>query len=217
MKIAWDDLGKRFYETGTDHGVLYVYDNTQSRYKTGVAWNGLISVTQSPSGADATDLWADNIKYASIRAAENFGATIEAYTFPDDFYECDGYVSPKTGVHIGQQSRKSFAFSYRTKIGNDQTEDAGYKLHIVYGATASPSEKAHNTVNDSPDAVTFSWEITTTPVSVTGYKPTAHLEIDSRNTNPTALQQIEKKLYGDTDAEPTLLLPDELLALITEE
>ena len=214
--ITWDETGKRFYETGTDHGVLYPL-KADGTYDTGVAWNGLTAVTESPSGAEATDLWADNIKYATMRSAEQFGGTIEAYTFPDEFYPCDGYAEVADGVVIGQQKRAGFGFSYRTMVANDtatETDD-GYKIHLVYGATASPSEKAYQTINDSPDAITLSWEFETTPVAVTGHKPTAHLTIDSRTADPTKLATLDSILYGSSNAAARLPLPDEVISTMT--
>lgn len=206
--IEWDAAGKRFYENGTDRGVLYPMTSNGS-YGNGVAWNGLTAVTESPEGAEPTDLYADNIKYATMRSAETFGCTIEAYTYPDEFSECDGSAQIAKGVFAGQQERKGFGFSYRTLIGNDTatSSDDGYKLHLVYGCTASPSEKSYATVNDSPDAITFSWEVKTTPVNVAGFKPTATLVIDSRYADPSKLTALEKILYGDSDTEPSLPLP----------
>lgn len=202
MKIEWDKIGERFYEMGVDHGVLYPQAAT-GLYPKGVPWNGLTNVTESPEGAEATDLWADNIKYGSLRSAETFGGTIEAYTYPEEFNQCDGNVSVADGVYIGQQSRTPFGFVYRTQIGNDTAgeDDDGYKLHLVYGATASPSEKARDTVNDSPEATTFSWEFDTTPVNVTGHKPTATLEVDSRKCPSAKLVALEKILFG---GDPTV-------------
>lgn len=197
MKIVWDQTGERLFETGVDHGVLYPIQ-TGGVYNKGVAWNGLTGVTESPAGAEATDLYADNIKYLSMRSAETFGATVEAYTYPDEFAECDGSASLATGVKIGQQARKIFGLSYRTLVGNDvDGQDHGYKLHLIYGATASPSEKAFATVNDSPEAITFSWELATTPVNVTGFKPTASIEIDSTKADPDCLKNLEDILYGN--------------------
>lgn len=195
-KIVWDQTGERLFETGVDHGVLYPIQ-TGGLYNKGVAWNGLTAVTESPSGAEATDLYADNIKYLSMRSAETFGATVEAYTYPDEFAECDGSATLVNGVKIGQQSRKIFGLSYRTLVGNDvEGQSYGYKLHLIYGATASPSEKAFGTINDSPEAITFSWELATTPVNVTGYQPTASVEIDSTKADPECLAALEDVLYG---------------------
>lgn len=202
-KLVWDETGKRLYETGVDHGVLYPMDSTGA-YPKGVVWNGLTAVTESPSGAEANAKYADNIKYLNLMSAEEFGATIEAYTYPDEFAACDGSEELEVGVNIGQQSRKPFGLCYRTKLGNDVAgEDYGYKLHLVYGAMAAPSEKAFQSINDSPDAVTLSWEITTTPVAVPDYKPTAHLTIDSTKVDATKLAALEKILYGvDETTEP---------------
>lgn len=215
-KLTWDQSGERLYETGLDRGVLYPYTN--SAYAAGVAWNGLTAVTESPSGAEKTPLYANNAKYVELMSVEEFGGTIEAYTYPDEFAACDGSASLIAGVKVGQQPRKPFGFSYRTLIGNDTEGEAhGYIIHLVYGATASPSEKAYATINDSPEAVTFSWEFSTTPVEVgTGFKPTAHLEIDSTKVSEAALAAIEAKLYGG-DAEGAnaqLPLPSEVLTII---
>lgn len=213
-KLAWDSAGDRFYEIGVSKGVLYPQES--GKYSKGVAWNGLTGVTESPGGAEPNDLYADNIKYATLRSAETFGGTIEAYTYPEEFGLCDGTKAPdKTkGLLVGQQPRISFGLSYVTKIGNDTDDDLGYKLHLVYGATASPSEKSFATINDSPEAITFSWEFTTTPVAVTGFKPAATLIIDSREADPTKLSALEAKLYGDTNTEPTLPLPDEVINML---
>ena len=195
-KLTWDDTGKRLYETGVKQGVLYLLGE-DGTYKNAVAWNGLTAVTESPSGAEATALYADDIKYLSLMSAEEFGATIEAYTYPEEFAQCDGSASLATGVYIGQQARKTFGMCYKTTLGNDvEGNDYGYKLHIIYGAKASPSEKAYATINDSPEAITFSWEITTTPVNVAGFKPTASIVIDSTKASPTCLASLEAKLYG---------------------
>ena len=213
-KIVWDQTGDRLYETGVNHGVLYI--PTSGVYSKGVAWNGLTAVTESPSGAEATALYADDIKYLNLMSAEEFACTIEAYTYPDEFAECDGSASLVAGVNIGQQPRKTFGLCYRTTIGNDTDSNAhGYKLHMVYGCLAAPSEKAYATINDSPEAITFSWEVSTTPVNVTGHKPTALLTIDSTKADPTKLADLEKILYGDTDTEPRLPLPDEIASLMT--
>ena len=209
-KLVWDESGKRIYETGVQKGVLYV-QNESGLYPKGVAWNGLTAVTESPSGAEATPLYADDIKYLELRSAEEFGATIEAYTYPEEFEACDGSASLAKGVSIGQQDRKAFGLCYRTVVGNDvQGNSHGYKLHLIYGAVASPSEKAYATVNDSPEAVTFSWEITTTPVEVEGFKPTASITIDSTKVDAEKLAELEKKLYGDTSTEAQLPLPSEV-------
>ena len=210
-KIKWDQTGERLYETGVSKGVLYPYAN--NTYAKGVAWNGLINVSESPEGAEVTPLYADNIKYLNLMSAEEFKATIEAYTYPDEFAACNGEASLKEGVSIGQQSRKLFGLSYQTKIGNDVNSELGYKIHLIYGALAAPSEKAYATINDSPEAITFSWEISTTPVEVPGFKPTASLVIDSTKVDPTKLAEFEKKLYGDETTEATLPLPSEVAAL----
>lgn len=223
-KLTWDKTGERLYETGVDRGVVYPYNSTTSAYDNGYAWNGLTQVSENPSGADANDLYADNIKYLSLRAAEDFGATIEAYTYPEEFAKLDGTQALTTGVYIGQQSRAMFGLCYRTRIGNDTDGDAhGYKLHIVYGATCSPSEKAYETVNDSPDAITFSWEINTTPIPVEGYRNTASIVIDSTKADATKLAALEEILYGkdptteggDDGVDPRLPLPDEIKTLMT--
>ena len=210
-KIKWDQTGERYYETGVSKGVLYPYAN--NAYAKGVAWNGLINVSESPEGAEATPLYADNIKYLNLMSAEEFKATIEAYTYPDEFAACNGEASLEEGVSIGQQKRSQFGLSYQTKIGNDVDSELGYKIHLVYGALAAPSEKAYATVNDSPEAITFSWEISTTPVEVPGFKPTASLVIDSTTVDPTKLAEFEKKLYGDETTEATLPLPSEVATL----
>lgn len=212
--LVWDKTGTRTYETGLDRGVLYVADDNGG-FGTGVAWSGLSSVTESPSGADESAIYADNIKYLSLRSTEEFGATIEAYSSPEEFDVCDGQASLADGITIGQQKRKKFCFSYRTKKGTDTDDDAGYIIHIIYNATAAPTEKAYNTINDSPEAITMSWEVSTIPVEVTGYKPTAHIEIDSTKVEDAKLAKIESALYGSTDAEPKVLLPDEVVALIS--
>ena len=213
-KIEWDKTGERLYETGVKNGVLYVQE--AGAYPKGVAWNGLTAVTESPSGAEATPLYANDIKYLNLLSAEEFGATIEAYTYPDEFAECDGSASLADGVMIGQQARKTFGLCYRTAIGNDiDGNDHGYKLHIIYGALAAPTEKAYATINDSPEAITFSWEVTTTPVNVTGAKPTASITIDSTKATPEKLAALEKILYGDTEVEARLPLPDEIKQIFT--
>lgn len=213
-KLAWDQTGERLYETGVKQGVLYLPDE-KGVYNTGVAWNGLTAVTESPSGAEATALYADDIKYLNLMSTEEFGATIEAYTYPEEFAECDGSASIATGVYIGQQPRKTFGMSYRTTLGNDtESNDYGYKLHLIYGAQAAPSEKAYATINDSPEAVTFSWEVTTTPVSVAGFKPTASVTIDSTKVDEAKLAALEAILYGSDDTEPRLPLPDEVATLM---
>ena len=216
-KIEWDKTGERLYETGVKNGVLYVQEGVT--YGKGVAWNGLTAVTESPSGAEATPLYADDIKYLNLLSTEEFGATIEAYTYPDEFAACDGSAALADGVMIGQQARKTFGLCYRTTIGNDTNgNDYGYKLHIIYGALAAPSEKAYATINDSPEAITFSWEVTTTPVNVTGAKPTASITIDSTKADPTKLAALEDVLYGkngEPGNEPRLPLPDEIKTLMT--
>ena len=219
MKLVWDKTGEHYYETGVKNGVLYPM-STSGTYPKGVAWNGLTAVTESPSGAEATALYADDIKYLNLMSNEEFGATIEAYTYPDEFAECDGSASLTEGVYIGQQARKAFGLCYRTTLGNDaKGNDYGYKLHIIYGAMASPSEKAYSTINDSPDAITFSWELSTTPVAVANFKPTASLTIDSTKVDPQKLATLEEILYGkdgtgedhSTGAvDPRLPLPDEI-------
>ena len=209
-KIVWDQTGERLYETGVKRGVLYVQDSGGT-YPKGVAWNGLTAVTESPSGAEATPLYADDIKYLNLISTEELGGTIEAYTYPDEFAECDGSASIATGVYIGQQSRKTFGMCYTTTVGNDVDSNAhGYKLHIIYGAQAKPSERAYATINDSPEAITFSWEFSTTPVNVTGFKPTANIVIDSTKATPEKMAALEKILYGDTEVEPRLPLPNEV-------
>lgn len=214
-ELTWDGTGERFYENGVSNGVLYV-QSSDGTYPKGVAWNGLTAVTESPDGAEPTDLWADNIKYASLRSAENFKATIEAYTYPDEWAACDGQAELADGIYIGQQPRSAFGFCYRTEVGNDtnSASDDGYKLHLIYNATASPSEKAYETVNDSPDAITFSWDIETTPINVAGKKPTAHLVIDSSKVPAAKLTLIKNALYGTASAEPYLPTPDDILLLI---
>ena len=213
-KLVWDQSGTRLYETGVDHGVLYPIQ-TGGVYSKGVAWNGLTAVTESPSGADVNDIYADNMKYLGLVGAEKFGATVEAYTYPDEFAECDGSVELVKGATIGQQNRKVFGMVYRTVVGNDvDGNEHGYKLHLIYGATAAPSEKAYNTINEDPEAITFSWELSTTPVNVTGHKPTASLTIDSTKADPAKLAELEKILFGDTETEPRLPLPDEIAQLL---
>lgn len=222
-KLVWDKTGERYYETGVKQGVLYPLQ-TDGTYSKGVAWNGLTAVTESPSGAEATPLYADDIKYLNLLSNEEFGCTIEAYTYPDEFAECDGSASLATGVSIGQQKRKTFGLCYRTVLGNDtDNNDHGYKLHLIYGCLAAPSEKAYATINDSPEAITFSWEVTTTPVTVEGFKPTACITIDSTKTTAEKLAALEEVLYGkngtgeqNTGAtEPRLPLPDEVKTLMT--
>lgn len=212
--LIWDQDGQRTYETGVDHGVFYPV-NEQGVYTPGVAWNGLSAVNEKPSGAEASAVYADNIKYLNLMSTEEFGAGIEAYTYPDEFAECDGSAEIATGVYIGQQPRKKFGLSYRTVLGNDvKSNEYGYKLHLVYGCMAQPSEKGYSTINDSPEAITFSWELTTTPVSVTGFKPTAIITIDSTKTTKAKLSALEAILYGGENADARLPLPDEVMTLM---
>lgn len=223
MKLVWDKTGEHFYETGVKNGVLYPM-SASGTYPKGVAWNGLTAITESPSGAEATALYADDIKYLNLMSNEEFGATVEAYTYPDEFAECDGSASLTEGVYIGQQARKTFGLCYRTTLGNDSKgNDYGYKLHIIYGAMASPSEKAYSTINDSPDAITFSWELSTTPVAVANFKPTASLTIDSTKVDSAKLAKLEEILYGKDGTgednsvgavDPRLPLPDEIANLM---
>ena len=216
-KLAWDKTGERLYETGVKNGVLYVQD-ASGAYPKGVAWNGLTAVTESPSGAEANPLYADDIKYLNLISAEEFGATIEAFMYPDEFAECDGSAELTTGVSIGQQKRKTFGLCYRTSLGNDvDGADYGYKLHMIYGAIAAPSEKAYATINDSPEAITLSWEVTTTPVAVEGFKPTALLTIDSTKVDAEKLAALEAVLYGSESDEARLPLPDEIANIIKGE
>ena len=217
-KLTWDDTGKKIYETGVDRGVLYPI-NTGTTYGTGISWNGLTAVNESPSGAESNPQYADNIKYLDLTSAEEFGFTIEAFTYPVEFEECDGSAQLAEGVTIGQQTRKMFGFSYRSLVGNDtQGTDYGYKIHLVYGCKASPSEKSRSTVNDSPEAITFSWEITTTPVNVNGHKPTSHLVVDTTVAEGTKVTALETKLYGDDSAgTPTLPMPDEVYTMFQGE
>lgn len=224
-KLVWDKTGERYYETGVDRGVFFPFNSEENEYGEGIAWNGLSNVTESPSGAEPTAVYADNIKYLNLMSAEEFGASIEAYTYPKEFGECDGSAEIATGVTIGQQDRKTFGFSYRTLIGSDtMRNNAGYKIHFVYGALASPSEVSHDTVSDSPEPSPMSWEISTTPVTVKGFKPTAHLVVDSRYADPGKLTQLETILYGqDAGEEGTpaavasrLPLPDEIATLMGE-
>lgn len=223
-KLVWDKTGERYFETGVRNGVLYPQEN--GIYPKGVAWNGLTSVTESPSGAEATPLYADDIKYQNLLSVEEFGATIEAYTYPPEFEACDGSAEIAAGVTIGQQNRKTFGLAYRTTLGNDvEINNYGYKLHLIYGATAAPSEKAYTTINDNPDAITFSWGVTTTPVTVGGnFKPTASVTIDSTKVDPAKLKALEDILYGkdptteggDDGVDPRLPLPDEIATLMAE-
>lgn len=215
-KLVWDNTGDRQYETGVKNCVLYPMGET-GIYPKGVAWNGITAVTESPSGAESNPLYADDIKYLDLRSVEEFGGTIEAYMYPDEFAACDGSAEIADGVKIGQQKRKTFGLCYRTTLGNDtKGDDYGYKLHIVYGAVASPSERAYATINDSPEAMTMSWEFSTTPVAVNGFRPTSHLEIDSTKVTPEKLAALEKVLYGDTDTEARLPLPDEIVTLMSQ-
>lgn len=217
-QLVWDQTGQRFYETGVDRGVLYIVDNVGA-YSHGYAWNGLTTVTESPSGAESNPQYADNIKYLNLISAEEFSATVEAFTYPAEFGQCDGTAEPQPGVRLGQQSRKVFGLAYRTRIGNDiDGADHGYKIHLIYGAQAAPSEKAYSTINDSPEALSFSWEVTTTPVPVgtiasVAYKPTASLEIDSTKVSPTALADLEELLYGTAGTDPQLPLPAAVVAM----
>lgn len=218
-RIVWDKTGEKTYETGVDHGVLYPIQQ-DGTFANGVAWNGLSNVSQSPSGAEATAIWADNIKYLNLLSAEEFGATVEAYTYPDDFAECDGSKAVAAGVYAGQQNRKKFGLCYRTRIGNDiEGTDHGYKLHLVYNCLAAPSEKAYQTINDSPEAISFSWTVSTEPVAITkaaNIKPTATLEIDSTKVDATKLASLETILYGSTEAAARLPFPDEVIQLVGE-
>ena len=214
-KLTWDNTGERIFETGVKQGVLYPIQS-DGKYTKGVAWNGLTAVTESPSGAEATALYADDIKYLNLLSNEEFGATIEAYTYPDEFAECDGSAELATGVMIGQQKRKIFGLCYRTTIGNDvEGNDYGYKLHLVYGCLAAPSEKGYSTINDNPDAITFSWEVSTTPVNVEGFKPTSQITIDSTKADPTKLAALEAILYGSAETEAKLPLPDEVATIMS--
>jgi hypothetical protein len=213
-KLAWDETGKRFYETGVDRGVLYVQD-TSGNYTSGVAWNGLTAVSESPTGAEVTPQYADNIKYLNLTSVEEFGATIEAYTYPEEFEVCDGTATPTSGLTLGQQTRRRFGFVYRTHVGNDLVgTDLGYKVHLIYGAYAAPSEKAYATVNDSPEALTFSWEITTNAVEVPNYKPTASVTVDSTKVSSAKMSELENILYGTVGVDPRLPLPGEIITLL---
>ena len=228
-KIEWDKTGEHLFETGVSKGVLYTMGES-NKYDHGVAWNGLTSISESPEGAETTALYADNIKYLNLISAEDYKGTIEAYTYPDEFYACDGSAEVATGINIGQQTRKKFGICYRTELGNDASSEAGYKLHIVYNCLASPSERQYETVNDSPEAITFSWEFSTTPINVEGHKPSATVVIDSTKLDKDKLALLEAALYGtdkdetitaisakltDFDGKPTLLLPDQIVALVT--
>ena len=214
-KLIWDQVGERFYETGVSNCALYVYDDAAQDYGKGEAWNGITNITETPSGAEANAIYADNIKYLSLLSAEEFGASIEAYTYPEAFEECDGSAAIAPGVMIGQQARKKFCLAYKTIKGNDVKNDSyGYKLHIIYNCNAAPSERAYSTINDSPEAIAFSWEISTTPVPVTGYKPTSILIIDSTKVDTAKLASVEEALFGGDSTEPKVLMPDEVLALL---
>jgi hypothetical protein len=213
--LTWDEVGEKVYETGVDHGVLYLPNPASGVYDAGHAWNGLTTVTESPSGAEPTAQYADNIKYLNLISAEEFGVTIEAFTYPEEFGECDGTALPEPGVVVGQQTRKMFGMSYRTRVGNDiEGSDFGYKLHLLYGLQAAPSEKAYATINDSPEAITFSWEVTSTPVPVTGLKPTSLIVVDSTVVDTADLAALEALLYGDTVAA-ALPTPDAVIALFS--
>lgn len=214
-KLIWDKVGERFYETGVSNCALYVYDDGAQDFGAGVAWNGITSITETPSGAEANAIYADNIKYLSLLSAEEFGASIEAYTYPEEFEECDGSAAIAPGVMVGQQARKKFCIAYKTIKGNDIQNDAyGYKLHLIYNCNAAPSERAYSTINDSPEAIAFSWEISTTPVAVTGHKPTSILTIDSAKVDASKLASVEEALFGGDSAEAKILMPDEVLALL---
>lgn len=215
MKLVWDNVGERFYESGVEQAVLYVQE--AEGYGTGVAWNGIIGISENPSGAEPTPLYADNIKYLNLMSTEEFGVTIEAYTYPDEWSQCDGSAEIAKGVSVGQQPRKRFGLSYKTDVGNDLTEDHGYKLHLVYGGTASPSEKGYATQSDTPEAITFSWEVTTTPVNIEGFKPSALITIDSTSVDAVKLKALEDILYGSTEEEARLPLPSELITLFGAE
>ena len=213
-RLIWDEVGQRFFETGVKNGVLYVQDNDGS-YKNGVVWNGLTAVTESPSGAEETPLYADDVKYLTLRSAEEFGATVEAYTYPEEFEQCDGSASIADGVTIGQQARRAFGLCYRTSVGNDiQGQNYSYKLHLIYGCTVAPSEKSYSTINDNPEAITFSWELSTVPVPVDGFSPTASLVIDASKVDKGKMQQLEDALFGDESNEAKLLLPNEIMDLL---
>lgn len=214
-KLIWDKVGERFYETGVSNCALYVYDDGAQDFGAGVAWNGITSITETPSGAEANPIYADNIKYLSLLSAEEFGASIEAYTYPEEFEECDGSAAIAPGVMVGQQARKKFCIAYKTIKGNDIQNDAyGYKLHLIYNCNAAPSERAYSTINDSPEAIAFSWEISTTPVAVTGHKPTSILTIDSAKVDAVKLASVEEALFGGDSTEAKILMPDEVLAML---
>lgn len=214
-KLIWDKVGERFYETGVSNCALYVYDDVAKGFGAGVAWNGITNITETPSGAEANPIYADNIKYLSLLSAEEFGASIEAYTYPEEFEECDGSAAIAPGVMVGQQARKKFCIAYKTIKGNDIQNDAyGYKLHLIYNCNAAPSERAYSTINDSPEAIAFSWEISTTPVAVTGHKPTSILTIDSAKVDAVKLASVEEALFGGDSTEAKILMPDEVLAML---
>ena len=216
-RLIWDEVGQRFFETGVKNGVLYVQNNDGS-YANGVVWNGLTAITESPSGAEETPLYADDVKYLTLRSAEEFGATIEAFTYPEEFEQCDGSAQIAQGITIGQQARKAFGLCYRTAVGNDiQGQEFSYKLHIIYGCTVAPSEKSYSTINDNPEAITFSWELSTVPVPVDGFKPTASLVIDANKVDAGKLQLLENALFGDAENEATLLLPNQIMELMKTE
>ena len=213
-RLIWDEVGQRFFETGVKNGVLYVQDNDGS-YKNGVVWNGLTAVTESPSGAEETPLYADDVKYLTLRSAEEFGATVEAYTYPVEFEQCDGSATIADGVTIGQQARRAFGLCYRTSVGNDiQGQNFSYKLHLIYGCTVAPSEKSYTTINDNPEAITFSWELSTVPVPVDGFSPTASLVIDASKVDEGKMQLLEDALFGDESNEARLLLPNEIMEML---
>lgn len=213
-RLIWDEVGQRFFETGVKNGVLYVQDNDGS-YKNGVVWNGLTAVTESPSGAEETPLYADDVKYLTLRSAEEFGATVEAYTYPEEFEQCDGSATIAEGVTIGQQARRAFGLCYRTSVGNDiQGQNFSYKLHLIYGCTVAPSEKSYSTINDNPEAITFSWELSTVPVPVDGFSPTASLVIDASKVDEGKMQQLEDALFGNESNEAKLLLPNEIMEML---
>ena len=213
-RLIWDEVGQRFFETGVKNGVLYVQDNDGS-YKNGVVWNGLTAVTESPSGAEETPLYADDVKYLTLRSAEEFGATVEAYTYPEEFEQCDGSAAIAEGVTIGQQARRAFGLCYRTSVGNDiQGQNFSYKLHLIYGCTVAPSEKSYSTINDNPEAITFSWELSTVPVPVDGFSPTASLVIDASKVDEGKMELLENALFGDESNEAKLLLPNEIMEML---
>lgn len=215
--LTWDEVGERFFETGVDHGVLYIPETSgvdAGKYTNGVAWNGLVTVNETPTGAEASPQYADNIKYVNLYSPEEFGATIEAFTYPDEFAPYDGLATPYEGVTVGQQTRRQFGLSYRTRVGNDLEGDSlGFKIHLVYGCTATPSEKSYSTVNDSPEPITFSWELTTTPVAVTGHRPTSLIVVDSTKVSEANMNSLLEIIHGNETDDPELPLPDEVLAI----